>query len=253
MSFKYIVDNREKYIKIYFEKHYNKYPNIKYQNLILGDIIIEKDDIPIIIIERKTISDLLASIKDGRYSEQKKRILNSHIKYKIYLIENDGKYKTLNKTENKIVSSSMLSIIVQGFSVIRTESLNESIKFLKTLYNKIHDTKKNTILTYLASNDILSQVNKSNSVNINIKKKSTDKKSCFKNQLCQIPGISSVVSELVCNKYANMNELIIAFNEYPDNSDNKYKLLENLSYDKNNGKTTRIGKSKANKIYEYLY
>ena len=38
--------------------------------LEIGDIIVRDDDQVYMIIERKTIADLLASLKDGRYSEQ---------------------------------------------------------------------------------------------------------------------------------------------------------------------------------------
>ncbi len=41
---------------------------LKIENLHIGDIIIEIDNKPFIIIERKQISDLLASLKDGRYT-----------------------------------------------------------------------------------------------------------------------------------------------------------------------------------------
>ena len=47
---------------------------IEYLALALGDIILMEDNIEKIIIERKTINDLFASIKDGRYKEQSFRL-----------------------------------------------------------------------------------------------------------------------------------------------------------------------------------
>jgi ERCC4-type nuclease len=44
------------------------------ENLPLGDIIIADEKEEKLIIERKTINDLLASIKDGRYEEQSYRL-----------------------------------------------------------------------------------------------------------------------------------------------------------------------------------
>ena len=73
MNFRYIIYNREIYIKEYFEQNKDGYPSIEYENLNLGDIIIYFKETPIFIIERKTLPDLLASIKDGRYIEQKKK------------------------------------------------------------------------------------------------------------------------------------------------------------------------------------
>ena len=128
MSFSYIIDNREKYIKLYFEKHQDSYPEITYENLTLGDIIINYNNIPLIIIERKTINDLLASIKDGRYKEQKQRIIDSNIKHKIYLIENDGKYNWLTKTEEKITLKILsIYLLINAIKMIKGNMLIKKV------------------------------------------------------------------------------------------------------------------------------
>ena len=60
------------------------------KNLELGDIIIQNDaEEDKIIIERKTISDLLSSITDGRYNEQSFRLngLENENHNIVYLIE----------------------------------------------------------------------------------------------------------------------------------------------------------------------
>ena len=76
-----IIDNRERDLIKWFEDHNDKYNENKIQfskeNLDLGDIIFKKNGKMVILIERKTFSDLSSSIKDGRYKEQKNRILNS--------------------------------------------------------------------------------------------------------------------------------------------------------------------------------
>ena len=68
-----IIDNRET-IKDYFQdKDY-----VKIKNLDIGDYIFKYDDKDILIIERKTIEDYAASIKDGRHREQKQRLLSNY-------------------------------------------------------------------------------------------------------------------------------------------------------------------------------
>ena len=53
----------------------------KYKQLDIGDaIIVDENDNHVLIFERKTISDLLSSIKDGRYLEQSFRLQNSSVK-----------------------------------------------------------------------------------------------------------------------------------------------------------------------------
>ena len=74
-----LIDNREqeliKILDIPFER----------KNLLLGDIVYANEDKEYIIIERKTINDLLSSIKDGRHREQKMRLMNTN-KNKVHYI-----------------------------------------------------------------------------------------------------------------------------------------------------------------------
>ena len=61
---------------------------VKSETLPIGDIIICHDNEEKLIIERKSITDLLSSIKDGRYEEQSYRLngINHHNHNIIYLI-----------------------------------------------------------------------------------------------------------------------------------------------------------------------
>ena len=90
---KLVIDNRETKLIELFDK--NNISIIK--NLEIGDILIINEEKPIIIIERKTLSDLSASIKDGRYKEQKIRLIHNYKNCKkIYLIENTGNFDLSN-------------------------------------------------------------------------------------------------------------------------------------------------------------
>ena len=82
-----IIDNRES-IKKYFNDKNLEW--VKFQNLDLGDYVFNYNEELVCIIERKTIEDLASSIKDGRYREQKSRLIMNYPKSKlIYLIEGD--------------------------------------------------------------------------------------------------------------------------------------------------------------------
>ena len=84
--------------------------------LPLGDIIIidDKTNTELLIIERKSIADLMASIKDGRYSEQSYRMNGiEHPNHNIiYLIEGDiDKYAMVHKKDNiNMIYSAIFSI-----------------------------------------------------------------------------------------------------------------------------------------------
>ena len=48
---------------------------IENQVLDIGDVYLKSEEKDILLMERKTIPDLLASIKDGRYEEQSHRLI----------------------------------------------------------------------------------------------------------------------------------------------------------------------------------
>ena len=91
---------------------------------LLGDIVFVNDEgNDFIIIERKSLSDLIASIKDGRYNEQSYRLIHSSGLYRhhiVYLIEG-GFAQLTNPSEKKMVYSAMTSLqFFKGFSLIKT-------------------------------------------------------------------------------------------------------------------------------------
>ena len=97
-----LIDYRESKLKDLFDKHIFKdkklTPLITYENLDVGDIIIKKDEKTVLIFERKSIPDLYSSINDGRYKEQKIRLLNNYpLKNIVYIIEEANTQGTYNK------------------------------------------------------------------------------------------------------------------------------------------------------------
>lgn len=117
---------------------------IKSETLPLGDIIICDDKEEKLIIERKSVTDLLASIKDGRYEEQSYRLngLNHHNHNIIYLIEGDvnrvNRFKTDNHVEKLTLYSAMFSLnYYKGFSVFRSFSLEETATIICNMAYKL--------------------------------------------------------------------------------------------------------------------
>jgi len=140
------VDYREKElqnkISYYISCNFN-YKDIKVvvENLPIGDVIITNNNEDVIIIERKTISDLLSSIKDGRYQEQSFRLDGNsvHNHNIIYLIEGDiNKNMFKDNTSEKVTLFSAIFSLnyYKGFSVIRTFSIDETALFICNCYAK---------------------------------------------------------------------------------------------------------------------
>jgi ERCC4-type nuclease len=113
--------------------------------LPIGDIIIcDNNQEEKVIIERKSVNDLLASIKDGRYEEQSYRLngLIHHNHNIIYLIEGDIAHVNRFKSDNKIEKLTLYSAIFslnyyKGFSVLRSFSLEESATIICNMAYKL--------------------------------------------------------------------------------------------------------------------
>ena len=85
---KLIIDNREP--KELITTLQSRVDNVSLETLELGDIIIKNDNNEtVLIFERKSLADLISSIKDGRYKEQSFRLSHSELdnKYIYYIIE----------------------------------------------------------------------------------------------------------------------------------------------------------------------
>ncbi|KAJ5684090.1 uncharacterized protein N7477_000435 [Penicillium maclennaniae] len=88
------------------------------------------------IIERKRLDDLIGSIKDGRFHEQKFRLRRSGIKNVIYLVEeftvthpdagNGGALKYQEMVSSAIASTQ----VVNGYFMKKTKNLDDSIRYL---------------------------------------------------------------------------------------------------------------------------
>ena len=111
------------------------------ENLHVGDIVItetNKQGEELLIIERKSLNDLAASIKDGRYSEQSFRLNQypTHNHHIVYLIE--GNLSTWKQygyggriiTKDTLYSSLTSILYYKGFSVMRTMSMEESAQWI---------------------------------------------------------------------------------------------------------------------------
>jgi ERCC4-type nuclease len=201
---KIIIDERESSL---YSGSYSLLENSSYSHisllkevLPLGDILIKDDqDIPLILIERKSINDLLASIKDGRYEEQSYRLMNSvefPIKQSIlYIIEGMFTYHQDKKT----VLSAMTSLqFFKGFSVQRTCSILETAEFIIHMTDKIHrDLKKGKVFAFHSKEQNPTETPLPLpycTVVKKVKKDNITSQNMGEILLCQIPGISSTAA-----------------------------------------------------------
>ena len=83
------------------------------------------------IVERKRLDDLVGSIKDGRFHEQKFRLRKSGVKNVVYIIEeialNTG---YLSKYQEAVESAIASTQVVNGYFVKKTQKLDDTIRYL---------------------------------------------------------------------------------------------------------------------------
>ena len=86
------------------------------------------------ILERKRLDDLIGSIKDGRFIEQKFRLRRSGVKNVVYVIEDITLAADVAQKYNEQMTSAIASTqVVDGFSVKRTRKLDDTIRYLARL------------------------------------------------------------------------------------------------------------------------
>lgn len=94
------------------------------------------------IVERKRLDDLISSVKDGRFHEQKFRLRRSGVKNVVYLIEETTLSQDHATKYHEMMESAIASTqVVDGYFVKRTLKLDDTIRYLarmttmlKTLY-----------------------------------------------------------------------------------------------------------------------
>lgn len=222
------IDNRECELlkKIEHEKNTNElFKNIAVviENLPLGDIILcnAETNEELIIIERKSLNDLSASIKDGRYEEQSYRLNGiDHPNHNIvYLIE--GSIQNTSplikyKWDKPTIYSAMISIaFYKGFSVMRSLDMNETAYMICNMVHKIEKTT-NRVFYYSKSLNPTPVIQEEGEqqpkayydVAKRVKKDNVTKENIGQIMLCQIPGVSSQTACAILNKFSNIRTLI---------------------------------------------
>ena len=237
------IDNREH--KLIELSNDNSFNFIEISTLDIGDIhICDNSNNILVIFERKTIPDLLSSIKDGRYSEQSLRLsennLHNHNIY--YLIEGHiGKYHN----ENLIYSTLCSISYFKGFSIYRTLNISETFKFLLQFYRKIEKDKR---IGYYDKNN-----NNSNKEEIDYcstiktkKKDNINPDNILKILLIQIPGISDKIAFTIYDKYKKLDNLLYTINT------NENELYELKLINEKTNKSRKINKKSIENLILYL-
>ena len=240
------------------------------ENLPLGDIIILDDNNEErVIIERKTVNDLAASIKDGRYAEQSFRLTNCSQENHniIYLIEgkiDNFKHYKDQRIDKNILWSAIISLNhFKGFSVIRTDSLKETCEFIISLVKKIQKEKDKK--PYYSNNQnkqldnqVINVENNNDSdkkyadVVKRVKKDNIDSSNILQIMLSQIPNVSTASAKAICEVYPTMKDLVFDLNEEGISCLDKLKMKSGTMNEKGEQKSRKLSKTCKENIKNFI-
>ena len=250
------------------------------ENLNIGDILLENNGKNITLIERKSINDLAASIKDGRYKEQSYRLNESqfHNHNIIYLIEGNMttwkpcRYGKRIVDKSAIYSSFASLLFYKGFSLLRTMNIDETATMIIKLAKKISKegyekfNYKNTFIeeTIEKEKDKNSLMIENLSLNkcLLLKKKpsyektytsviNSTKKSNItihnisEIMLMQIPLVSQKIAYVIMKEFKSIDNLLTLL------KGNK-NILDDFQYVTDKGRVRKINKNCRLNIVNYL-
>lgn len=156
---------------------------------------------PTIVIERKTISDLNASYGDGRYRDQKMRLINCEAPHVVMLVEGYVGKRSKNTTERKrLLSTFCNSMFRDGLNVYHTSGVSESVEWIEHTCQQMCkgklevDTEQRKRTKYT---DVIKMSKKANLTPHN----------ALELQLATIPGMSAKMARNVVKQYPTMMDL----------------------------------------------
>ena len=111
------------------------------QPLPLADAVVRADgasdlEPPLLMIERKTVRDLIASIKDGRYKEQSNRL--SHVQCPVWwIIEGTVPRYPNHASDHSMMFGAIATLgLIKRFTPVRTATTAETALLLRKLVDK---------------------------------------------------------------------------------------------------------------------
>lgn len=215
------------------------------RSLDLGDFLwIAKHDIngqEIVLdylVERKTMADLVSSIKDGRFKEQKYRQRNSGIRNIIYLIEDTHMQDAVNFGWQKIQTSIVSCQVRDSFFVKRVDnilgvvnylaSVTQMIigKYLNKTLNSISYLNRHQVPEFLKTTDLMTW---NCFCKLNSKSKGMTLGDLWTRQLLVIKGMSVEKASRIVKKYPSCSHLMESIDEFPAEGEVGRKLIRLLT------------------------
>lgn len=222
-----------------------------FENLSCGDFIIEVGDSPLVVFERKTLADLLASIKDGRYKIQKDKLKSQHPQSKIvFIIEGNLCFgKTMfpfTETDQKSIITSIINTQLRsGIQIMQTKSLEETCALICEVAKRIQKEPQKYILENI--NEETTETKYAYVPNTSLCKRVGSKSDLFYAQMSQIPSISGKTAEALVKRF---NDISNFYHELsPLDEGEKLKILKSIFVNDNR----RLSKVTIDNIIRFMF
>jgi len=236
---KIIIDNRENELIHHIQLRISQYSFLELEvaQLSLGDLEIRHNEELLYVWERKTFTDLLASIKDGRYAEQSFRLQNVYESSQIiYLIE--GIMNQLSPQDRKIAISAMTTLSLhKNYHLWRSVHVSDSADMILNVCEKINREM-------IRGKSVLEHPKQYVDLVKKVKKENITKENIGEIFLCQIPDINSTSAKVImAHVEGDFSKLYNIIKERPEE-------LTGLKV--GTTKPRKISKKVIERLHEYL-
>ncbi|KAJ0264859.1 ERCC4 domain-containing protein [Hirschfeldia incana] len=184
------------------------------------------------IVERKNIDDLRSSIRDNRYRDQKLRLQKCGLRKLIYVVEGDPNQ---SDAAESIKTACFTTEILEGFDVLRTSGLGETLRKYGQLTKSIHqyykslvndddddddDDEQNKAASYPSYDSFVKRCQDLDKMTIG---------DVFAIQLMQVPQVTEEVAIAVLDMYPTLISLASAYSQLEGNVSAQEDMLRNRS------------------------
>ena len=221
--------------------------NLKFRKMPVGDILFIVDTKPVLLIERKEVGDFQKSVSEGRFREQRSRMIdlwNEHPQLTLaYLIEGDLNKLEFNPHGQGIQLSHLRDLIndlggVYGIVHLTSINVTDTMRLIGRYENVYR--KKGSVVDITSA----SSITKNMSIG---KKRGMDPDQFGPCALSLIPGLTREAAMAVAVIHPTLFSLISAY-EDQDNHRDCGDLLVGIQY----GDGLKIGKTVSRRVYVYL-
>lgn len=204
------------------------------------------------VVERKRLDDLAASIFDGRFEQQKQRLLNSGVRRPVYLIEDVGALRASNLTSAGLAQAVVNILIHDGIDVEKVKNAAHANDYLLSMTKCLEKLYSNMDLRSSSQEELKNGEAKANELMTfsefqtkGAKITNWTVREMFAKHLIQITGMSDKRVAVIVKEYPTMSALIDAYRKCPNEMD-KENLLAKLKIPDSN---RTIGPALSRRVY----